>query len=227
VARKIGLNSWLSGPGGTGHTRLPLSQTDGSARDRIVAISMRDSPYPPCDPGPCTAPTPFPATVLFAGAAPLEVVGVDQVNVLIPQAAVTGGAVTLTLNVGNGAVSANVYLSSFRPNSSAWWVRLHEKGGKRHEVPAHHHAQEYVHAYLDAAGIRDEKKSPLFWSVDKQKRITRNPLTRTNVLRMVKRCALDAGLPSSTTCHTFRATGITGYLSNGAPSKKCGGDCGA
>jgi uncharacterized protein (TIGR03437 family) len=68
------------------------------------------SPYPPCDPGPCTAPTPFPATVLFAGAAPLEVVGVDQVNVLIPEAAVAGHAVTLTLTVGNGTASANVYL---------------------------------------------------------------------------------------------------------------------
>jgi uncharacterized protein (TIGR03437 family) len=67
-------------------------------------------PYPPCDPGPCTAPTPFPATVLFAGAAPLEVVGVDQINVLIPEAAVTGRAVTLTLNVGPGAASANVHL---------------------------------------------------------------------------------------------------------------------
>jgi integrase len=40
-------------------------------------------------------------------------------------------------------------------------------------------------------------------------------MTRTDVLRMVKRRALDAGLPSSTTCHTFRATGITAYLSNG------------
>ncbi len=67
-------------------------------------------PYPPCAPGPCGNPTSFPATVLFAGAAPLEVVGVDQVNVLIPEAAVTGRAVTLTVNVGNGAASAQVYL---------------------------------------------------------------------------------------------------------------------
>jgi uncharacterized protein (TIGR03437 family) len=38
------------------------------------------------------------------------VVGVDQVNVLIPEAAVAGHAVTLTLTVGNGTASANVYL---------------------------------------------------------------------------------------------------------------------
>jgi integrase/recombinase XerD len=96
-----------------------------------------------------------------------------------------------------------------------WWIRLHEKGGKRHEVPAHHNAQEYVHAYLDAAGIRDETKGPLFRSVDKHKQITLNPMTRTDVLRMVKRRASEAGLPSSTCCHTFRATGITAYLENG------------
>jgi integrase len=67
---------------------------------------------------------------------------------------------------------------------------------------------------LDAAGIRGEKKSPLFRSVDKQRKVTANPMTRTDVLRMVKRRA-QAGLPSSTCCHTFKATGITAYLENG------------
>ena len=33
------------------------------------------------------------------------------------------------------------------------WFRLHEKGGKRHEMPAHHNAAEYVDEYLAAAGI--------------------------------------------------------------------------
>ena len=32
---------------------------------------------------------------------------------------------------------------------------------------------------------------------------------------MIKRRASAAGLPASTCCHTFRATGITAYLSNG------------
>src|SRR5713226_2485311 len=38
------------------------------------------------------------------------------------------------------------------------WIRLHEKGGKEHQVPAHHHAEEYLDAYLEAAGIREDKK---------------------------------------------------------------------
>ena len=32
---------------------------------------------------------------------------------------------------------------------------------------------------------------------------------------MIKRRAVAAGLPPSTCCHTFRATGVTAYLSNG------------
>src|ERR671919_508397 len=54
--------------------------------------------------------------------------------------------------------------------------------------------------------------SPAF---DKRKKITLNPMARTDVLRMVKRRASAAGLPYSTCCHTFRATGITAYLENG------------
>ena len=33
------------------------------------------------------------------------------------------------------------------------WVRLHEKGGKVHEMPCHHNLDEYLHAYVEAAGI--------------------------------------------------------------------------
>lgn len=38
-----------------------------------------------------------------------------------------------------------------------WWVRLHEKGGKRHEMPAHHNLEEYLAAYIDSAGIGKDK----------------------------------------------------------------------
>jgi integrase len=51
--------------------------------------------------------------------------------------------------------------------------------------------------------------------VDKHRCLTLNPMTRVDVFRMIKRRAKDAGLPYSTCCHTFRATGITAYLENG------------
>ena len=94
------------------------------------------------------------------------------------------------------------------------WLRLHEKGGKRHDVPAHHRAEAAVEAYLVAGGV-EEAKAPLFQSVDRSRRLSGRSLTRRVVLAMIKRRASAAGLPASTCCHTFRATGITAYLSNG------------
>ena len=67
-------------------------------------------------------------------------------------------------------------------------------------------------AYVNAAGL-DDPKAPLFQSVDRTGRLTRRPLGRRAVLAMIKRRAATAGLPASTCCHTFRATGITAYLS--------------
>ena len=40
------------------------------------------------------------------------------------------------------------------------------------------------------------------------------------MLRRIKKRALAAGLPASTCCHTFRATGITAYLENGGTLEK-------
>ena len=96
------------------------------------------------------------------------------------------------------------------------WLRLHEKGGKHHEVPAHHTAVEYLDAYLEAAGIGGEERSPLFRSIPgRSNEISANGLSRQDVLRMIKRRAAAAGLSAKICCHTFRATGITAYLQNG------------
>lgn len=95
------------------------------------------------------------------------------------------------------------------------WFRLHEKGGKRHEVPAHHKAVEYLDAYLEASGRNDSRKLPLFCIVSKQGALTEKRLHRLDAWRMVKGHAMAAGLPRDICCHTFRATGITVYLENG------------
>jgi integrase/recombinase XerD len=97
------------------------------------------------------------------------------------------------------------------------WFRLHEKGGKFHEVPAHHNAKEYLDEYIATTAITDEKKSPLFRSaVGRTGLLTSEAMTRSDVLRMVKRRAAAAGIGiERVCCHTFRATGITAYLDNG------------
>ncbi len=96
-----------------------------------------------------------------------------------------------------------------------WWLRLHEKGGKRHDVPAHHNAEEYLDAYLRQLEFTPDKKAFIFRTIDKRGLLTARPMTRTDALKMIKRRALAASLPYSTCCHTFRATGITAYLENG------------
>jgi integrase/recombinase XerD len=113
-----------------------------------------------------------------------------------------------------GRVSAVVHMrvEDYFQTGKRWWFRLHEKGGKLQLVPAHHKAEEYMDAYLAAAGIGAEKKSPLFRSVSRSRKLTNTGMARTDVLMMIKRRAIAAGLPHSTCCHTFRATGITAVL---------------
>jgi len=113
-----------------------------------------------------------------------------------------------------GAVVA-MRVEDYYENGKRGWFRLHEKGGKRHEVPVHHNAEAYMDAYIEAADIAGEKKTPLFRSVDKSRKLTERPMDRNDVLRMIKRRAKQAGLPYSTCCHTFRETGIITYLENG------------
>lgn len=96
-----------------------------------------------------------------------------------------------------------------------WWIRLHEKGGKHHEVPAHHKAEEYLDAYIEAAGIADDKGSPLWRSMTKERGFGEKRVTRNDVFRMIKRRCRQAELGAVANCHTFRATGITAYLLNG------------
>lgn len=93
--------------------------------------------------------------------------------------------------------------------------RFRRIGGRIHEVPAHPNAAAYMEAYLEAAGIQPAHRTPLFRTVDRQGRLTQAPLTRTDVLRMIKRRARAQGLSRRISCRTFRATGIAAYLGNG------------
>jgi len=96
------------------------------------------------------------------------------------------------------------------------WVRLLEKGGKRHEMPCHHTLEMYLHAYLDGAGIADDVKGPLFRTVGRgTRKLTRTPLPQANAYAMVRRRAAAAGIGTKIGNRSFRATGVTGYLKNG------------
>jgi len=113
-------------------------------------------------------------------------------------------------------------VEDYYPNGKRWWFRLYEKGGKFHEVPAHHTAEEYMDAYLAAAGLSaaTHKKEPLFRSLDRRRKLTGRPMHRIDALRMIKRRSKGTSVPPGICCHTFRATGITAYLENGGTIEK-------
>jgi hypothetical protein len=49
-----------------------------------------------------------------------------------------------------GAVVA-MRVEDYFANGKRWWVRLHEKGGKRHEMPAHHKLEAFRKSAHDQA----------------------------------------------------------------------------
>ena len=114
------------------------------------------------------------------------------------------------------SASSGMKVEDYYQNGKRWWIRLHEKGGKRHEVPSHHTVEVSRRLHCGRRHRRREKGlSPLPHYRTGTGSFPEAPMSRVDVLRMINRRADDAGLPSSTCCHTFRATGITAYLENG------------
>jgi integrase/recombinase XerD len=96
------------------------------------------------------------------------------------------------------------------------WVRLHEKGGKEHQMPTHHNLDLYREEYIAATGIAEDRKGPLFrTSRGRGGELADRPMLQSDVWRMIRRRAAQAGIETEIGCHTFRATGITAYLKNG------------
>jgi site-specific recombinase XerD len=96
------------------------------------------------------------------------------------------------------------------------FLRLAEKGGKQRVIPCPHRLEEYLDAYVEAAGLAGKKGTPLFRSTRaRTKQLTENRISRTDAYAMIRRRTEDARIPGTFGCHSFRATGITTYLSNG------------
>jgi integrase/recombinase XerC len=101
------------------------------------------------------------------------------------------------------------------------WVRLHEKGGKRHEMPCHHNLETYLHAYIDGCELAGDPKGELFRTIGRgTDQLTTTPLPQANAYAMIRRRAAAADIATKIGNHTFRATGITAYLKNGGTLEK-------
>ena len=95
------------------------------------------------------------------------------------------------------------------------WVRLHEKGGKEHEVPCHHSLEQYLDEYITAAGIAGEPDAPLFQTAaGKTGTLTGKAMWQQDAYRSIQRRTRDTGIKTRIGNHTFRAIGIAAYLKN-------------
>ncbi len=124
---------------------------------------------------------------------------------------------TLTYSFARITAALTMKVEDLRSRGAGWMIRLHEKGGKEHAMPCHHALADALRAYVDAAGIGDDRKGVLFRTSPRHNAtaLTDRPLTQANVWLMIRRRAIAAGITAPIGCHTFRATGITAYLANG------------
>jgi site-specific recombinase XerD len=128
---------------------------------------------------------------------------------------------TMVYSFARISAIVNMKVRDYYPNGKRYWIRLHEKGGKFHEVPAHHTAEKYLDEYIEAAAIAGEKNKPLFRTTRGRSRtLTANQLSRIDAYQIIKRRAQDAKVSLEISNHTFRATGITEYLRNGGTVEK-------
>ena len=78
-------------------------------------------------------------------------------------------------------------VEDYLPKGKRWWVRLDEKGGKQHEMPAHHSLEASLDAYIDTAEIRSDRKGPLFRSavIGRARTLTNKQMNRGDAWRMI------------------------------------------
>lgn len=83
-------------------------------------------------------------------------------------------------------------------------------------MPVHRRFGAYTDEHVQQAGIADDRKDVLFRAAaGRTGMLTEGSLGRTDVFRMTRRRAREAGIRTPIGCHAFRATGITNYLENG------------
>jgi integrase/recombinase XerD len=122
----------------------------------------------------------------------------------------------MTFSFARVGAAVGMRVDDYFADGKRWRLRLNEKGGKVHEMPAHHNLEAYLDAYMHAAGLFGVKGTPLFRSADWHGgALTVLPMHRIDVWRMIRRRAEKASIDADMCCHTFRATGLTNFLANG------------
>jgi site-specific recombinase XerD len=124
---------------------------------------------------------------------------------------------TLTYSFARINAALKMKVEDLRPKGAGWQIQLHEKGGKQHVMPCHHALAEELRAYINAAGIAEDRKGYLFRTAPGHNAavLLDKPMAQADAWRMIRRRAVAAGIHAPIGNHSFRATGITAYLANG------------
>jgi integrase len=64
---------------------------------------------------------------------------------------------TLTYSFARITAALKMKVEDLLPRGAGWTVWQHEKGGKEHAVPCHHALAETLHAYINPAGIAEDR----------------------------------------------------------------------
>jgi integrase len=96
-------------------------------------------------------------------------------------------------------------VEDLRPRGAGWTFRLHEKGGKQHAMPCHHALAEALRAYIDTAGIVDDRKGWLFRTARGHdgSSLSDKQMSQPGAWRMIRRRAKAAGIAAEIGCHTL------------------------
>lgn len=120
---------------------------------------------------------------------------------------------TMAYSLARVSAALNLRVEDFIDLGRQQVLRLHEKGGVERDIPAHPRLVEHLDTWIQANGLSGSDW--LFPASLRGKGFASHPMTRGDALRMVKRRLLTAGIPPVFSNHSFRATGITEFLTNG------------
>ena len=96
-------------------------------------------------------------------------------------------------------------IGDLRDHEEGRLFRFREKNGKEREIPVRDDLEEWIQAYMQAAGIaEDSPAAPLWRGALRGGSLTRRQVNQAAVRAMLKRRLASAGLPDNLTPHSFR-----------------------
>ncbi len=126
---------------------------------------------------------------------------------------------TLIYTAARAGAVTGLRMKDFVHDGTQYAIRFAEKGGKQREIPVRHDLERFILDYLKAASPEEvAPTTPLFQSLRRRTGVfTGQPMSGTDVWRMVKRRLKAANLPQHICPHSFRVATVTDLLTQGVP----------